>query len=322
LRSRGSHHGGKGGCELRGDAQHSSRLHRRVFRVSFKFNNVSLWDAVFYLLRSGRAWRMLPREYQPWKTVYYHFRRLRRDGWLRQAHDRLRAAAPFVCGMGRRGLHGSLPGVGWREARVACGGAPTPPPAAVELRAKGEAAWLPSAASPMGSRKDDCLVGACAPTHQRLRAATGDGGGHDSRGDEPHHAPQARSRSLLMHPERSLRRPLRAYCKTVSKNGRGQYLWQLFRNPSGVFPQHRIRVIRSHLLRLLFETCRLLSFQRSEGQFSHPYVLVVQHALRQRIRHFREVAQRCCCCDSYHRIGAAGSFIYGFDRFRSVDNAC
>jgi putative transposase len=30
-------------------------------------------DAVFYLLRSGCSWRMLPREYPPWQTVYYHF---------------------------------------------------------------------------------------------------------------------------------------------------------------------------------------------------------------------------------------------------------
>src|SRR3712207_7789598 len=95
--------------------------------------------------------------------------------------------------MGRRGLHGTVPEVGRRGARVACGGAPTPRPAAVALRAKGETAWVPSAASPMGSRKDVCLAGACAPTRQRLRAATGDGGGHDSRSDEPHHAPQARS---------------------------------------------------------------------------------------------------------------------------------
>ena len=37
-------------------------------------------------------WRMLPREYPPcWQTVYYHFRKWRRDGRLRQAHDRLRA---------------------------------------------------------------------------------------------------------------------------------------------------------------------------------------------------------------------------------------
>jgi len=47
-------------------------------------------DAVFYLLRSGCAWRMLPKEYPPWQTVYYHFWKWRRDGRLRQAHDRLR----------------------------------------------------------------------------------------------------------------------------------------------------------------------------------------------------------------------------------------
>ncbi len=35
---------------------------------------------------------MLPREYPPWQTVYYHFGKWRRDGRLRQAHDRLRAA--------------------------------------------------------------------------------------------------------------------------------------------------------------------------------------------------------------------------------------
>ena len=49
-------------------------------------------DAVFYLLRSGCAWRMLPREYPPWQTVYYHFGKWRLDGRLRQAHDRLREA--------------------------------------------------------------------------------------------------------------------------------------------------------------------------------------------------------------------------------------
>ena len=35
---------------------------------------------------------MLPREYPPWQTVYYHFRKWRLDGRLRQAHDRLRSA--------------------------------------------------------------------------------------------------------------------------------------------------------------------------------------------------------------------------------------
>ena len=37
-------------------------------------------DAIFYLFRSVCAWRMLPREYPPWQTVYYHFWTWRRDG--------------------------------------------------------------------------------------------------------------------------------------------------------------------------------------------------------------------------------------------------
>ncbi len=44
-------------------------------------------DAVFYVLRSGCAWRMLPREFPPWPTVYAHFRRWRVSGALRRAHD-------------------------------------------------------------------------------------------------------------------------------------------------------------------------------------------------------------------------------------------
>jgi putative transposase len=30
-------------------------------------------NAVFYVLRSGCPWRLLPREYPPWKTVYHHY---------------------------------------------------------------------------------------------------------------------------------------------------------------------------------------------------------------------------------------------------------
>ncbi len=29
-------------------------------------------DAVFYILRSGCAWRLLPREFPPWRTVYHY----------------------------------------------------------------------------------------------------------------------------------------------------------------------------------------------------------------------------------------------------------
>lgn len=47
-------------------------------------------NAIFYITRSGCAWRYLPREYPPWKTVYGYFRTWRSDGvWIR-IHDRLR----------------------------------------------------------------------------------------------------------------------------------------------------------------------------------------------------------------------------------------
>jgi putative transposase len=37
-------------------------------------------NSIFYLLRSGCAWRILPHEFPPWKTVYYYFRLLRLKG--------------------------------------------------------------------------------------------------------------------------------------------------------------------------------------------------------------------------------------------------
>lgn len=37
-------------------------------------------DAIFYLLRTGCAWRYLPSDFPPWQTVFYHFRRFRLKG--------------------------------------------------------------------------------------------------------------------------------------------------------------------------------------------------------------------------------------------------
>ena len=44
----------------------------------------AILDAVFYVLKSGCPWRLLPRDFPPWKTVYDWFRRWRIDGtWER-----------------------------------------------------------------------------------------------------------------------------------------------------------------------------------------------------------------------------------------------
>jgi len=47
-------------------------------------------NALFYRVRSGCAWRMLPHDFPPWDTVYGDFRRLKRDGTLERIHDALR----------------------------------------------------------------------------------------------------------------------------------------------------------------------------------------------------------------------------------------
>ena len=47
-------------------------------------------NAVFYVLRSGCHWRLLPREYPPWKTVYHYFRQWRINGTFEKLNAVLR----------------------------------------------------------------------------------------------------------------------------------------------------------------------------------------------------------------------------------------
>src|SRR5215216_7384853 len=39
-----------------------------------------VFDAIFYVLRSGCPWRLLPGDFPPWQTVFYHFRKFRLSG--------------------------------------------------------------------------------------------------------------------------------------------------------------------------------------------------------------------------------------------------
>lgn len=44
-------------------------------------------NAIFYLVKSGCSWRLLPKSFPPWKTVYHRFRKWCRDGtWLLVNH--------------------------------------------------------------------------------------------------------------------------------------------------------------------------------------------------------------------------------------------
>ena len=47
-------------------------------------------DAIFYVVRSGCSWRLLPHDFPPWRSVYHCFRQFRLDGTWERMHSALR----------------------------------------------------------------------------------------------------------------------------------------------------------------------------------------------------------------------------------------
>ena len=57
-------------------------------------------DAIFYLLRTGCQWRLLPKDFPPWGTVWWYFRRWRREGLWVHIHCALYPLARVKAGRG------------------------------------------------------------------------------------------------------------------------------------------------------------------------------------------------------------------------------
>jgi putative transposase len=47
-------------------------------------------NAIFYVVRSGCSWRLLPNDFPPWRSVYHYFRQFRLDGTWERMHAALR----------------------------------------------------------------------------------------------------------------------------------------------------------------------------------------------------------------------------------------
>jgi putative transposase len=47
-------------------------------------------NAIFYVMRTGCAWRMLPHDFPRWDIVYKYFELWTKDGTWQRAHDELR----------------------------------------------------------------------------------------------------------------------------------------------------------------------------------------------------------------------------------------
>jgi transposase len=56
-----------------------------------KYPRRRILDACCYVVRSGCAWRMLPKDFPPWQSVYAHFRRWATKELFERMHDRLRS---------------------------------------------------------------------------------------------------------------------------------------------------------------------------------------------------------------------------------------
>lgn len=67
--------GREGGAEGRTEEKHPRRR---------------IVDAIFYVVRTGCAWRQLPKDFAPWPTVYWYFTWWHDDGTVERLHDALR----------------------------------------------------------------------------------------------------------------------------------------------------------------------------------------------------------------------------------------
>jgi putative transposase len=54
-----------------------------------KHDRRTIVNAVFYVTRGGISWRMLPKAYPPWQTVYSCFRRWKQKGLWKRMHQAL-----------------------------------------------------------------------------------------------------------------------------------------------------------------------------------------------------------------------------------------
>lgn len=61
-------------------------------------NSREIVNALCYSVRTGCQWRMLPKEYPKWQTVYYYFRRWRDAEWFITLNDTLRQKIRLTVG--------------------------------------------------------------------------------------------------------------------------------------------------------------------------------------------------------------------------------
>lgn len=62
------------------------------------YSNRLILDTIFYVLRTGCQWRMVPHDLAPWSTAYRWYRTWTEDGTWDTVHDRLREQVRIAAG--------------------------------------------------------------------------------------------------------------------------------------------------------------------------------------------------------------------------------
>jgi putative transposase len=57
-----------------------------------------IMNAIFYVMRTGCAWRMLPHDFPRWDIAYKYFELWTKDGTWQRIHDELRRQVRTKCG--------------------------------------------------------------------------------------------------------------------------------------------------------------------------------------------------------------------------------
>lgn len=55
-----------------------------------KHNLRNILNAILYLVKTGCQWRMLPKDFAPWNTVYFYYRKWKNEGHFEEILDLLR----------------------------------------------------------------------------------------------------------------------------------------------------------------------------------------------------------------------------------------